>query len=180
MENPTPYNPLDKRNLGDSIAIELLGQPVSDLPPTIRFEGAGIYALYYQGDFQHYAPIMEANRDDQWNRPIYVGKATPKGGRKGGRSIDAPTGPVLFDRLREHAKSIENVTNLDLGHFSCRYLVVDETFIALGEALMIQRFQPLWNMALDGFGNHDPGGGRKDSLRSLWDTLHPGRSWAAK
>lgn len=160
--------------------MELLSQEPSPLPPATRFLGAGIYAIYYVGDFEPYLPIMEANKDDQWARPIYVGKAIPEGGRKGARALDAPVGNVLFKRLAEHAKSIREVENLELSHFFCRYLVVDETFISLGEALMIQRFRPLWNMMLDGFGNHDPGGGRKDSLRSLWDTLHPGRSWAYK
>lgn len=179
LDNPTPYNPLDKRNLGDSIAEQLLAQPIGPLPPRIGFNGAGIYAIYYVGDFPHYLPLVEANKDDQWSRPLYVGKAIPAGGRKGGQ-IDAPVGNVLYKRLKEHGKSIAQVSNLESDHFFCRYLVVDETFISLGEALMIQRFRPLWNMILDGFGNHDPGGGRKDSLRSLWDTLHPGRAWASK
>lgn len=33
---------------------------------------------------------------------------------------------------------------------------------------------------IDGFGNHDPGGGRYEGLQPRWDVLHPGRSWAAK
>ncbi|GAC69556.1 Eco29kI family restriction endonuclease [Gordonia soli] len=37
---------------------------------------------------------------------------------------------------------------------------------------------PVWNALVDGFGNHDPGRGRRAGRRSLWDTLHPGRPWA--
>ncbi len=32
------------------------------------------------------------------------------------------------------------------------------------------------NKIIDGFGNHDPGKGRYNQLRSRWDKLHPGRS----
>lgn len=40
------------------------------------------------------------------------------------------------------------------------------------------RFKPIWNKVLDGFGNHDPGKGRYEQQKSKWDTLHPGRAWA--
>jgi len=41
-------------------------------------------------------------------------------------------------------------------------------------------FKPLWNRKIDGFGNHDPGKGRARQQKSLWDTLHPRRTWAEK
>jgi hypothetical protein len=44
--------------------------------------------------------------------------------------------------------------------------------------MLIERFKPVWNHVLDGFGNHDPGSGRHQGLTPLWDTLHPGREWA--
>lgn len=158
----------------------MLQQPISPLPPEAKFRGAGIYALYYVGEYAHYKPIAIANREEKWRRPIYVGKAIPKGGRKGGLAFDAPTGNVLYSRLAEHGRSIEESENLQLSDFFCRFLVVDDIWIPLGESLLISTFRPLWNMVLDGFGNHDPGGGRKDSQRSVWDMLHPGRSWASK
>ena len=64
--------------------------------------------------------------------------------------------------------------------FKCRYLVVDDIWIPLGESLLISMFSPLWNRILEGFGNHDPGQGRYNQQRSLWDVVHPGRPWAAK
>lgn len=121
MDPLRPYNPLDKKNLGDSIADALLERPTSPLPPKEGFNGAGIYAIYYVGEFDQYAPIVEANRGGQWTRPIYVGKAIPKGGRKGGQPLDARIGPVLYKRLKEHAKSIDEVENLSLSDFFCRY-----------------------------------------------------------
>ena len=108
MDSLKPYNPLDKKNLGVSVAEAMLTQPISRLPPE-QFIGAGIYAIYYAGDFEHYQLIAAENREDKWLRPIYVGKAIPKGGRKGGLGLDAPAGTVLHRRLseyRHHLKSL--------------------------------------------------------------------------
>lgn len=33
---------------------------------------------------------------------------------------------------------------------------------------------------IDGFGNHDPGAGRRNMRRPRWDIIHPGRTWAEK
>jgi hypothetical protein len=48
------------------------------------------------------------------------------------------------------------------------------------EAALIKINMPLWNTAVDGFGNHDPGSGRYEQAKSDWDVIHPGRSWAEK
>jgi hypothetical protein len=173
------YNPLDKRRLGESVALALLKRPVIALPPS-PFAGAGIYALYYNGKFPAYGKIAEKNKNDQWAAPIYVGKAVPPGARKGGYGLGEVAGEVLYRRLREHAETIEQAENLALEDFKCRYLVVDDIWIPLGEALLISMFSPLWNRVIDGFGNHDPGAGRYNQQRSPWDVVHPGRSWAAK
>ena len=45
--------------------------------------------------------------------------------------------------------------------------------------MLIERFKPVWNCLLEGFGNHDPGRGRKDGMMPSWDWFHPGRAWAA-
>ncbi len=155
----------------------MLKQTIGPLPPAARFVGAGIYAIYYTGGFKAYRRIAEQNRDDKFEQPIYVGKAVPPGARKGGFGLSTAPGNALFTRLSEHAKSIET-TNLKLKDFSCRYLVADDIWIPLGEALLIERFQPLWNVLIEGFGIHTPGAGRKKQVRSKWDTLHPGRALA--
>ncbi|MEX1196232.1 MAG: Eco29kI family restriction endonuclease, partial [Pseudohongiellaceae bacterium] len=67
-----------------------------------------------------------------------------------------------------------------ISDFHCRYLVVDDIWIPLGESLLIAKFNPVWNVVIDGFGNHDPGKGRHKGMRPRWDVLHPGRSWADK
>lgn len=169
-----PYNPLDKLNIGESIVRELLSRPRLALPPP-RFGGAGVYALYYAGSHPAYVPI--AARD--W--PIYVGKAEPSGRRRGGLGLESQKTEALWARLREHAETIREVQEgggLQADDFSCRYLVVDEVWIPLGETLLIQRFLPVWNRVVDGFGNHDPGAGRRQQKRSPWDELHAGRGWA--
>ncbi len=167
-----PYNPLDKRQLGESVANELERRQIVPLGSLTPFEGAGVYALYYDGPLAAYAELRQAGR------PIYVGKAIPSGGRKGMFQVEAPPGQALFSRLSKHAESIRRGHGLDIGHFTCRYLVVDDIWIPLGETLLITKWRPPWNSPLDGFGNNDPGSGRYQGERSIWDTIHPGRPWA--
>ena len=176
MSEYDPYNPLDKQNLGISIRDALLARPVHPLGDLSAFPGAGLYALYYTGDFPAYERLAKLNRDGQFRIPIYVGmadKATRKGATKAAQR-------QLYDRLRKHAESIKAVSNLLLKDFYCRFLVVDEIWIPLGETLLISKFSPVWNGLVDGFGNHDPGAGRYEGLCPRWDTLHPGRKWAEK
>ena len=111
---------------------------------------------------------------------IYVGKAVPDGARKGGQGDDVDPGTALFKRLTDHAKSVDATTNLKLEDFRCRFLSVDDIWIPLTESLLIERFKPVWNRVLDGFGNHDPGKGRHRGRMPLWDCLHPGRAWAER
>ncbi len=171
------YSPLAKKNLGNSIAHATLASPVLLLPPP-RFDGAGIYLLYYCGPHPAYQPIAAANAGDAWKQPIYVGQALPEGARKGGVGLDMPAGPVLYNRLRKHARSIDGAVNLELADFRCRYLILEDVWVPLGESFLIQTFTPLWNKVLDGFGNNAPGRGRTAGRRSAWDTFHAGRGQA--
>lgn len=173
-----PYNPLDKKNLGVSAATALLSSNVHQLPPE-KFIGAGVYALYYKGDFMPYIRIANLNSDG-FNIPIYVGKAVPAGARKGGLGMDVDHGLALYNRLSEHYSSINDAKNLNVEDFYCRFLVVDDIWIPLTESLLIEKFKPLWNRCLDGFGNHDPGSGRYNQQKSPWDCIHEGRLWANK
>lgn len=168
------YDPLDYDNLARSIVEALLSGPEAPLPPSETFEGAGVYAIYYHGDFEGYAPLVKAHCPS----PIYVGMAVPTGARKGGRS--ASSGRELCQRLKQHAKSIEQAENLRLDDFTCRYLVVVPVWITLAERFLVEHYQPVWNVVIDGFGNHDPGAGRRGMKRPRWDILHPGRPWAGE
>lgn len=118
----TPYNPLDKRNLAESVASAMLHTPVQKLPPE-PFIGAGVYAIYYKGDFEPYRKLVELNQDG-WNVPIYVGKAVPAGARKGGFGVNVDHGQALANRLSEHFTSVSKASNLDENDFVCRFATV--------------------------------------------------------
>lgn len=174
------YNPLDKINLARSIEAEILSRDVCPLESLTLINGAGVYAIYYRGGFAPYQPISNAN-SESWRQPIYVGKAIPKGGRKGGLAGDSPHArTVLSARLRKHADSIRATENLPAAEFVFRHLVLDDIWIPLGENVLIETFKPLWNVAVEGFGINDPGKGRLAQRRSSWDVLHPGRIYAAR
>jgi len=175
-ERSVPFNPLDKERLGKSVAEAFLAADLHPLPPQERFAGAGVYALYYFGHLPHYKPLIERSSQASSPIPIYVGKAVPTGGRKGDQELDASAGHSLYGRLRHHANSIKQTTNLDINDFRCRFLIVDDVWIPLGESLLIRQFRPLWNVIVEGFGNNPTGGPRESQKRSPWDTLHPGRS----
>lgn len=178
--NREPYNPLDKLNLGYSVAQALLKQTPRPLSETDDIVGAGVYAIYYVGDFTAYEAISSANRNAEFKQPIYVGKAIPRGGRKGGITMDAGKGNALRDRLKQHASSVSQASNLEVDDFLFRFLVVDDIWIPLGENMLIENFKPIWNMIIDGFGNKDPGKRRATQHKSPWDVLHPGREFAEK
>ena len=176
-----PFNPLDTRNLAVAVAKALLGKAARPLGNLPTFRGAGIYAIYYAGEFPAYARISIENRERERPRwPIYIGKATPPGGRRGAFNLAATDTTALYGRLREHAESLRMANNLAIEDFVCRFLVVQDLWIPLAEALLISHFAPLWNRLVDGFGNHNPGGGRYNGLRPRWDVLHPGREWAVR
>lgn len=174
----TPYNPLSTPNLAASVGEALLERPVNALENLPQFEGAGIYAIYYTGDFPAYEAISKANKEGEFRWPIYVGKAIPSGARKGGGS--GAVGRVLWSRLREHCDTVVAAENLRVSDFHCRFLVVEDIWIPLTESLLIAKFAPIWNRLIDGFGNHDPGAGRYQGMRPRWHVLHPGISWAPK
>jgi len=174
-----PYNPLDMNSIAESVVRELLNQPCVEFPPPAKFRGAGVYALYYRGDFPAYRRIAERNANG-CEMPIYVGRAEPEGARKGLNVVAGAATQKLYNRLHQHAKSIRAATNLNVSHFRCRYRVVEDLFVPLAERRLIEEFKPVWNILLDGFGLHDPGGGRYAGARSPWDEVHPGRKWYDK
>lgn len=159
------------------------GTPVRPIPQSERFEGCGLYALYYFGNFPLYTRYVELNRLS-YNFPIYVGKAVPKGWRQA-RVQDRPDRRAfeLYRRIAEHSRNIEVGDGLDPSEFACRFTIFDgagSDMIGTIEAALIKHFRPLWNTCVDGFGNHTPGNGRFNQAKSGWDVIHPGRDWAEK
>lgn len=108
----------------------------------------------------------------------------PKGWRQA-RTADAQgtQSDELHTRLREHSRSVVAGSGLDLRDFMCRFVIFEEAasdMIGTIEAALIKLHRPLWNTALDGFGNHDSGRGRYNQAKSDWDVVHNGRSWASR
>jgi len=154
--------------------------PTSEMPAVDTFNGCGVYGVYYTGQYPLYAKITMYNAHSL-RLPIYIGKAVPSGWRTGREQWSEE--PKLYQRLRQHAHSIQQTSNLHLADFHCRFVILKDMEIDLIvplEAELIRRYQPLWNTHIDGFGNHDPGSGRYNQARSEWDVLHPGREWARR
>jgi hypothetical protein len=155
-----------------------LSTPTHQLPPDNIFQGVGVYAIYLLKHDNIYQRIADHNI----SRPIYVGKAVPAGWRTA-RVRELSRTTALYGRLREHANSISQTSNLNLGDFQSRFMIlnnIESDLIVPVEAELIRHYKPLWNTTIDGFGNHDPGNGRYNQALSEWDTLHPGRSWTSR
>lgn len=164
------HNPLEKETIRTTVADALLNQPLVPLMSLAPFIGGGIYAIYYTGKFPAYTRKLEAV-------PLHVGKASPNPLRRPENEV---LSQALYKRLREHIESIKQAENLEIEDFHCRLLRVDDFWTQSAVDELIKRFSPLWNTIVDGFGNHDPGGGRYVGVCSRWDILHPGRPWVKK
>lgn len=164
------YDPLTYDNLMAGVVVHFERQQLVRLAHAADIRGPGIYALFYDGPHDAYRPISGTPN------PIYVGKAVPPGARKG-TAVDV-SAPALQRRIREHASSLSAANDLEVSHFEYRHLAVVPVWITLAERFLIDYYKPIWNLRLDGFGNHDPGIGRRQGEASWWDTLHPGRTWA--
>lgn len=167
------FDPTDPKTAGRVVALTLVAQDRHPLAVIPEFYGAGVYAIYYRGAFEDYAPL--ANTD----HPIYVGKADPE---NPAAKDPIAQGTKLSARLKEHAKSIGRATTtLDLSDFDCRFLIVQTGFQKSAEDYLISFFKPIWNSETKicfGLGKHGDSSTTRANKRSPWDTMHPGRSWA--
>lgn len=166
------FDPLAVENVGVTLAVELLEQPTVPFPPTERFNGPGVYALYYSGDHPAYAPLVELDAGRS-TYPVYVGRAARQNANQG-FSPRPSTASELFNRIGDHFRSVRQATNLDLEHFRVRYLVLKPAYINLAESVLIMAFRPPWNGM--GLGSNPTGTPRMAGRGSLWDSLHPGRA----
>ena len=176
IRQPTAmFDPSNPKVVGRFVALAMVAQdrhPLSEIPSAY---GSGVYAIYYTGEFPAYARISGTET------PIYVGQAAP-----GINNAQTPLeqGPRLCRRLTEHAKNIAKATStLDLADFEFRSLVVQSGWETAAEDYLIHLFRPVWNSQtgiLYGLGKHGDSATTRANKRSPWDTLHPGRAWAAK
>ena len=96
--------------------------PCQNLPPSVQFNGPGVYALYYTGPFELYRKVADLNRIE-CEQPIYVGKAVPQGWRKGKVAVSASA--ELYRRLKDHALSLDQAQNLNRLDFKCRLMILN-------------------------------------------------------
>lgn len=167
------FDPTDPNTAGRVVALTLVAQARHRLAAIPEFYGAGVYAIYYCGDFTHYAPLAGTDH------PIYVGKADPDNQA----AKDAVSqGAKLSGRLNEHGKSIRRATTtLNVEDFDCRFLIVQTGFQKSAEDYLINFFKPIWNSETKicfGLGKHGDSSETRGNKRSPWDTVHPGREWA--
>jgi len=171
---PDFFDPSNPNRVGEIIAGALVMQPMHPIRAIPQFYGAGVYAIYYRGDFDAYRPIKNTEH------PIYVGKADPQ---KNDAKTPEAQGTRLYRRLDEHRKTISQATStLNIEDFYCRYLAVVTGWQTAAEAHLIGRYRPIWNKETKicyGFGKHGDDSETRGNERSPWDMLHPGRLWAA-
>lgn len=173
------FDPADPRLVGKFVGIALVAQEKVSLSELQPFYGAGVYALYYEGEYAPYSPLVGGEN------PIYVGKADPM---EASAKTPRAQGPKLHGRLREHLRSITKAAaheahTLDPANFRCRFLVVQSGWQVAAENYLINLFKPIWNDELSlcfGIGKHGDSPDTRGNLRSPWDTLHPGREWASR
>lgn len=167
------FDPTAPSTAGRIVALTLVAQARHPLAAIPEFYGAGVYAIYYKGDFDTYGPLSGTDH------PIYVGKADPM---DAGAKDAIAQGAKLSARLAEHAKSIRKAaTTLNIDDFECRFLIVQTGFQKSAEEYLINFFKPIWNSETKicfGLGKHGDSSETRVNKRSPWDTLHPGRAWA--
>jgi Eco29kI restriction endonuclease len=168
------FDPSNPKVVGRFVALAMVAQdrhPLADIP---RFYGSGVYAIYYNGSFPAYQPISGTET------PIYVGKASPS---VSNARTPMEQGAKLSARLNDHRKNIgKAMSTLDLADFEFRSLVVQSGWETAAEDYLIHLFRPIWNSEtniLYGLGKHGDSATTRANKRSPWDTLHPGRTWAA-
>lgn len=175
ISQPTSvFDPSNPKVVGRFVSLALVAQQRHPLSAIPRAYGSGVYAVYYIGDFEAYRPISNTET------PVYVGQAAPivRGAR-----TPREQGPRLCSRLSDHQKNIAKAkTTLRLEDFEFRSLVVQSGWESAAEDYLIHLFRPIWNSetnVLYGLGKHGDSATTRANSRSPWDTLHPGRAWAA-
>ncbi|MEZ5305096.1 MAG: Eco29kI family restriction endonuclease [Verrucomicrobiales bacterium] len=165
MGSENVFNPLDRKTSGKASSKRCSKAMHCRLPKSAP-RGAGI-SQFTTGARLALSPAFRTQLRTGSHYPIYVGKAVPKGGRKGAVP-PSPENQTPFARLTDHKESIEATGTLDINELCSGALWSTISGYPLANPV-IQKFQPLWNIVVEGFGNHDPGKGRYQGRRPLWD-----------
>jgi hypothetical protein len=165
---PAYYDPLDTEHITAMICQELERQPLVPLDPLVGgFQGSGLYAIYYNGrTVPLYRPLTGTRI------PVYAGQALSHNSATG---VAVRARRPLWGRLRNHHASIGG-SDLSAAEFGVRLLCLPDVHADLGENGLRVFYKPVWNAILSGFGGHEQGPTTRQSARSKWDTVHPGRN----
>lgn len=168
------FDPSNPKIIGRFIALALVAQKREELESVSSFYGSGVYAIYYSGKFAPYKAISGSET------PVYVGQAAPA---DNAARTPIEQGDRLARRLKEHSKNIGLASStIKLSDFQFRSLVVQSGHETAAEDYLIHLFKPIWNNETDilfGLGKHGDDAKTRANKKSPWDTLHPGRPWAA-
>lgn len=164
---PAYFDPLSTIELTAQICRKFEEQPSVPLAEVPPFDGAGLYAIYYTGSNN---PLYRPLRG--YLIPVYVGSAQFHSSATG-RTIRSRV--PLHLRVREHQRSIGE-SDLDIGDFAVRLLLMPDVHIDLGENGLRVGYKPVWNSVLRGFGSHEQGAQTRTSAQTIWDSVHAGRA----
>ncbi|GAA3251571.1 Eco29kI family restriction endonuclease [Nonomuraea helvata] len=164
---PASFDPLSTEQIAVTICENFERQPLVSMTHEIpRFEGSGLYALYYRGTSVHlYLPLANLQI------PVYAGQALSSNSATGERVRERFP---LHSRLKQHRLSIME-GGLSIAEFRFRALLMPDVHADLGENGLRVGYQPIWNSKLKGFGSKEQGSTTRQSKKSKWDTVHDGR-----
>jgi hypothetical protein len=161
------FDPLSTKQIAITICETFERQPLVSMTHEIpRFEGSGLYALYFRGtNVELYLPLADLQI------PVYAGQALSSNSATGERLRERFP---LHSRLKQHRISILE-GGLPSIEFRFRALLLPDVHADLGENGLRVGYQPLWNSKLKGFGSKEQGATTRQSKKSKWDTVHDGR-----
>ncbi|MEV1244497.1 Eco29kI family restriction endonuclease [Nonomuraea sp. NPDC049750] len=164
---PASFDPLSTEQISVTICENFERQPLVSMTHEIpRFDGSGLYALYYRGaSVDLYLPLARLQV------PVYAGQALSSNSATGERVRERFP---LHSRLKQHRLSIME-GGLPIGEFRFRALLLPDVHADLGENSLRVGYQPIWNSKLTGFGSKEQGSTTRRSKKSKWDTVHDGR-----
>jgi hypothetical protein len=164
---PASFDPLSTGQIANTICATFERQPlVSMVSEIARFDGSGLYALYYRGDSEDLYRELATLQI-----PVYAGQALSSNTATGLRVRERFP---LHGRLRQHRTSITD-GGLPIAEFRFRALLLPDVHADLGENALRVGYQPVWNSILTGFGSNEQGPTTRQSKKTKWDTVHPGR-----
>ncbi len=169
------FDPSNPNVGGRIVGITMIAQKRKPLANIERFYGAGVYALYYNGDFPGLRANFAAGTPDLRGKADPADAASKTAMEQGDRLARAAYGSL--EKYREGGKP-----RCDWQDFEYRALVVQTGWQTSAEDYLIHLFKtasgiPAGVSATDS-ANMATIPARAPTCASPWDTLHPGRDWA--